>query len=126
MKLNIYFFDLCELKRPNSNTMCFKTCRFSTLNLFQLGTVWVIFGEAMVTVMMQIITFCVILMMETVVDLVLIENFAQIVYAYLKNPLLQVTKSLFDIAFMINLTLRILGYLGESLGVNSKFCPIKR
>ena len=49
--------------------------------------------EAMVSVMMQIITLIVILMMETVVDLVSIENFAQIVYVYLKNPLLQVTKS---------------------------------
>ena len=42
----------------------------------------------MVTVMMQIITLRVILMMETVVDLVSIENFAQIVYAYLKNLIL--------------------------------------
>ena len=66
---------------------------FSTLDLFQMGPVGMTPGEAMVTVMMQIITLIVILMMETVVDLVSIENFAQIVYVYLKNPLLQVTKS---------------------------------
>ena len=47
----------------------------------------------MVSVMMQIITLIVILMMETVVDLVSIESIAQIVYVYLKNPLLQVTQS---------------------------------
>ena len=50
-----------------------------------------ILGEAMVSAMMQIIILIVILMMETVVDLVSIESIAQIVYAYLKNPLLQVT-----------------------------------
>ena len=58
-----------------------------------MGNVFMTPGEAMVSVMMQIITLIVILMMETVVDLVSIENFAQIVYVYLKNPLLQVTKS---------------------------------
>ena len=58
-----------------------------------MGSVFMTPGEAMVSVMMQIITLIVILMMETVVDLVSIENFAQIVYVYLKNPLLQVTKS---------------------------------
>ena len=42
----------------------------------------------MVPVMMEIITLIVILMMETVVDLVSIENIAHIVYAYLKIPLL--------------------------------------
>ena len=58
-----------------------------------MGAVSKNYGEEMVPVMMEIITLIVILMMETVVDLVSIENFAQIVYVYLKNPLLQVTKS---------------------------------
>ena len=58
-----------------------------------MGPVFMIPGEAMVSVMMQIITLIVILMMETAVDLVSIENIAQIVCVYLKNPLLQVTNS---------------------------------
>ena len=67
---------------------------FSTLNLFQMGPVFMNPGEAMVSVMMQIITLIVILMMETVVDLVSIENIAQIVYACLKIQMLQVINSL--------------------------------
>ena len=65
----------------------------TTLILFQLGAVSKNLGEEMVPVMMEIIILIVILMMETVVDLVSIESIAQIVYVYLKNPLLQVTKS---------------------------------
>ena len=53
-----------------------------------MGSVFMIPGEAMVSVMMQIITLIVILMMETAVDLVSIDNIAQIVYAYLKIQLL--------------------------------------
>ena len=49
----------------------------------------------MVTVMMQIITLPVILMVGTVVDLVSIENIVQIVYVYLKNLILQVINSFF-------------------------------
>ena len=75
----------------------------------------------MVTVMMQIITLRVILMMETVVDLVLIENFAQIAYAYLKDLVLQVITSFFEMANVIHLTSRFLGNLGEPKKVNSKF-----
>ena len=48
----------------------------------------------MVPVMMEIITLIVILMMETVVDLVSIDNIAQIVYACLKIQMLQVIKYL--------------------------------
>ena len=51
-------------------------------------------GEEMVSVRMQIITLHVILMMETVVDLVSIDNIAQIVYACLKIQMLQVINSL--------------------------------
>ena len=58
-----------------------------------MGSVFMMPGEAMVSVMMQIITLIVILMMETAVDLVSIKNIAQIVYVYLKNPLQQVTRS---------------------------------
>ena len=47
-------------------------------------------GEEMVSVRMQIIILHVILMMETVVDLVSIKNTAQIVYVCLKNQILQV------------------------------------
>ena len=61
--------------------------------LFQLGAVSKKIIKEMVPVMMEIITLIVILMMETVVDLVSIENIAQIVYVYLKNPLQQVTRS---------------------------------
>ena len=53
-----------------------------------MGAVSKNYGEEMVPVMMEIITLIVILMMETVVDLVSIKNFAQIVYAYLKIHLL--------------------------------------
>ena len=66
----------------------------TTLILFQLGAVSKILGEEMVPVMMEIITLIVILMMETVVDLVSIDNIAQIVYACLKIQMLQVINSL--------------------------------
>ena len=66
----------------------------TTLILFQLGAVSKNLGEEMVPVMMEIITLIVILMMETVVDLVSIDNIAQIVYACLKIQMLQVIKSL--------------------------------
>ena len=66
----------------------------ATLILFQLSHVCMILGEEMVSVMMQPIIIYVILMMETVVDHVSIENIAQIVYACLKIQMLQVIKSL--------------------------------
>ena len=66
----------------------------TNLILFQLGTVSKNLGEEMVPVMMEIITLIVILMMETVVDLVSIDNIAQIVYACLKIQMLQVINSL--------------------------------
>ena len=66
----------------------------TTLIFFQLSHVCMILGEEMVSVMMQLIMLHVILMMETVVDHVSIENIAQIVYACLKNQMLQVIKTL--------------------------------
>ena len=66
----------------------------TTLIFFQLSHVCMILGDEMVSVMMKIIKLIVILMMETVVDLVSIENIAQIVYACLKIQMLQVINSL--------------------------------
>ena len=62
----------------------------TTFILIKLGHVFMTLGEEMVSVRMQIIILHVILMMETVVDLVSIENTAQIVYVCLKNQILQV------------------------------------
>ena len=89
----------------------------TTLILFQLGVVYKNLGEEMVPVMMEIITLIVILMMETVVDLVSIENFAQIVYVYLKIHLLQVIKSFLEVAFiLINLkNFKLLGRVCSDL-----------
>ena len=66
----------------------------TTLILFQLGAVSKNLGEEMVPVMMEIIILIVILMMETAVDLVSIDNIAQIVYACMKIQMLQVINSL--------------------------------
>ena len=66
----------------------------ATLIFFQLSLVCMILIEEMVSVMMQLIMLHVILMMETVVDRVSIENIAPIVYACLKNQMLQVIKTL--------------------------------
>ena len=65
----------------------------------------------MVTVMMQIITLPVILMVGTVVDLVSIENIVQIVYVYLKNLILQVINSFFEMYTKCIFNSRVLGIL---------------
>ena len=80
----------------------------------------------MVTVMMQIITLPVILMVGTVVDLVSIENIVQIVYVYLKNLILQVINSFFEMYTKHTFNSRVLGNLDKPMRVNSKFFLTKK
>ena len=80
----------------------------------------------MVSVMMQIITLPVILMVGTVVDLVSIENIVQIVYAYLKNLILQVINSFFEMYTNCIFNSRVLRILDKPMRVNSKPFPIKK
>ena len=80
----------------------------------------------MVTVMMRIITLPVILMVGTVVDLVSIENIVQIVYAYLKNLILQVINSFIEMYTKSTFNQRVVGNLDKPIRVNSKSFSIKK